>query len=70
MQRRAVILYESDNAVDKLPEPTHNIKLYENQVYQFFLNNPNYENYTEIKLSPLPKKSAASSKAAQKVNIH
>lgn len=66
IQRRAVILYESDNAVDKLPEPVANMKRYEKQVYQFFLDNPNYNNYTEIKLSPLPKISNVTKKTAEK----
>lgn len=54
VQRRAIILYERDNAVEKLPEPVQNMKQYEKQVHQFFANNPNYENYLEAKLSPLP----------------
>lgn len=65
MQRRAVILYESDKSVDKLPESVHNMKQYEHQVHQFFLDNPNYDNYTEIKLSPLPIKSTVCNKNMQ-----
>ncbi len=58
MQRKAIVLYERDNSIEKLPEPVQNMKQYEKQVHQFFADNPNYENYTEVKLSPLPAKSS------------
>ena len=54
MQRRAIVLYERDNTSQKLPEAVQNMKQYEKQVHELFANNPDYENYTEIKLSPLP----------------
>lgn len=65
MQRRAVILFERDNAIDKLPEPLHNMKRYEKQVYQFFLNNRDYKHYADVKLSPLPIKSTTRKNPAE-----
>lgn len=56
IQRRAVVLYEWQNACEKLPEAVQNMKQYEQQAHRFLVDNPNYDNYTEVKLSPLPQK--------------
>ncbi|MFT3904665.1 MAG: hypothetical protein QM727_15945 [Niabella sp.] len=54
IQSRAILLYDKDNSCRKLPEPIENMKKYEKEVHQFFSDNPNYEHYKDIKLSPLP----------------
>lgn len=54
IQRRAIVLYERDHATEKLPEPVQNMKQYEQQVHRFFADHPHYENYMDLKLSPLP----------------
>lgn len=56
IQRRSIVLYERDNFREKLPKPVQNMKQYEKQVHDFFASNPNYNGYTKVKLSPLPKK--------------
>lgn len=59
VQRRAIVLYEKDNACHKLPEPVQNMKQYEKQAHRFFANHPDCENYVEERLSPLPQKPVA-----------
>lgn len=54
IQRRAIVLYERDHSVAKLPEPVHNMKQYDKQVHDFFIDYPGYENYLNVQLSPLP----------------
>lgn len=53
VQRRAIVLYENNNACQKLPEPVRNLKQYEKQMYQFF-EHGYFHDYTEMKLSPAP----------------
>lgn len=59
LQRRAIVLYETDNSCQKLPEPVQNMKQYEKQAHEFFAHHPDYENYLEERLSPLPQKPVA-----------
>ncbi len=54
VQYRAIVLYEWENAAKKLPDPVDSIKQYQHQVKQFFTDNPDYDNYTQVRLSPLP----------------
>lgn len=61
VQRSAIVLYEREHSCEKLPEPVQNIKQYAKQVNQFLTDNPDYENYADTKLSPLPLKPLAQS---------
>lgn len=59
LQCRAIILYESENASQKLPAPVQNMKQYEQQAHRFFASDDNYENQMDETLSPLPQKNTA-----------
>ncbi|UAY54783.1 hypothetical protein [Arachidicoccus terrestris] len=65
IQRRAIVLYVKDDLRVKLPEPVKNMKQYEKQAQNFFTNNPDYNGYEEIRLSPLPKKCIAVEERAE-----
>lgn len=57
IRHRGIILFERDDAAKRLPEPVENMKQYRQQADQFFKNYPDYRQYTQIRLSPLPGKS-------------
>lgn len=65
IQKRALVLYVKDNSRVQLPEPMKNMKQYERQAQNFFTNNPDYNGYEEVRLSPLPKKYSAVEKQAE-----
>ena len=60
LQYHATLLYEQDNASLKLPQPLNSIKQYALQAEQYYAHNPQYEQHTELRLSPLPVASAGS----------
>lgn len=69
LQQKAILLYEKDNASSMLPVLFTNIRQYALQAEQYYADNPEYEQYTEPKLSPLPLRVTPSTSPAENTTL-